>query len=83
MRTELVTDALGMAIIRRQPDKHSSDPNPRLAGGGDRDRCPVACDDVVVEANIVGVWRTPIGWAVYGAVAAGGGGCGSVRRIRR
>ena len=25
MRTELVTDALGMAIIRRQPDKHSSD----------------------------------------------------------
>jgi putative transposase len=25
MRTELVTDALGMAIIRRQPDKQSSD----------------------------------------------------------
>ena len=25
MRTELVTDALGMAIIRRQPEKQSSD----------------------------------------------------------
>jgi putative transposase len=25
MRTELVTDALGMAIIRRQPDKRASD----------------------------------------------------------
>jgi putative transposase len=25
MRTELVTDALGMAVIRRQPDKHSAD----------------------------------------------------------
>src|SRR3954464_9074438 len=67
------------AEVRR--DGHS-DPNPRLAWDGDGDRCPVTWDDVVVEANIVGVWRTPIGWAVYGAVAAGGGS-GSVRRTHR
>jgi hypothetical protein len=66
-----------------EPANFASDPNPRLAGGGDRDRCPVACDDVVVEANIVGVWRTPIGWAVYGAAVARGGGYGSVRRTGR
>ncbi len=30
MRTELVTDALGMAIIRRQPDKQPDDERTRL-----------------------------------------------------
>ena len=25
----------------------------------------MTCDDAVVEANIVGVWRTPIGWEAY------------------
>jgi len=40
----------------------------------------VTCEDAVVEASIVGVWRTPIGWKAYGGV---GGGWGSVRRIRR
>ena len=26
----------------------------------------MTCDDAVVEASIVGVWRTPIGWGAYG-----------------
>jgi hypothetical protein len=84
-RASIKADLRTAKILQHLDIDDVSDPNPRVVRATwpwRCDRCPVTWDDVVVEANIVGVWRTPIGWAVYGVVGVGGGGCGSARRIR-
>ena len=43
----------------------------------------LTCEDEVVEANIVGVGRTPIWWAGYDGDGARGRGYGSARRTGR
>jgi putative transposase len=66
MRTELVTDALGMAILRRQPDKqpedartvlHSDHGSQYTSGRSGNDSAPPACSPRWAPSVIATIMR--------------------------